>query len=240
MFLKIALSSLVFGLIIGPQTLAKTAPVSSGQKAYVVDDRLSALRRDADTKSRVLQRLRLGRAVVILESKGARGAEPAFYRVAVTRRTRGWLHQSSVAVPGRPREDERLLKLAEGMQEAIDRVRLYRLFIERFNRSALMPRALMRLGEDGERAADLLTRRARRRLAELTPTGARLKDYYLNDAGLDRFSKLDIKFDFDEGAAQYLYDGQAYREVVKRFPRSREAEAARVKLGLRAVKTARQ
>lgn len=240
MLLKIAFSSLVFCLLISSQTLAKTTPGFSGQKAYVVDDRLSALRRDADTKSRVLQRLRLGRAVVILESRGARGAEPAFYRVAVTRRTRGWLHHSSVAVPGRPAEDVRLLKLIDGMQEVTDRIRLCRLFVERFNRSALLPRALMRLGEDGERAAELLTRRARRRLADLNLTEARLKDYYLNDAGLDRFSKLDIKFDFDEAAAQYLYDGQAYREVVKRFPRSREANAAREKLGLSGLKAARQ
>lgn len=240
MLLKIAFSSLIFCLLISAQTLAKTPNGSAGQKAYVVDDRLSALRRDADTKSRVLQRLRLGRAVVILESRGARGAEPAFYRVAVTRRTRGWLHRSSVAVPGRPREDERLLKLIDGMQEVIDRIRLCRLFIDRFNRSALLPRAFMTLGEDGERAADLLTRRARRRLAELSATDARLKDYYLNDAGLDRFSKLDIKFDFDEATARYLYDGQAYREVVKRFPRTREAQDAGKKLELMGLKTARQ
>ena len=76
-------------------------------KAFVVDDRLSALRRDADMQSEVIQRLRLGRQVFIIATKAGRHGNPTFYRVAVTRRTRGWIHQSALAVPGRRGEDER-------------------------------------------------------------------------------------------------------------------------------------
>ena len=58
-------------------------------KAFVVDDRLSALRRDADMQSIVIQRLRLGRRVFIIGTRSGVPGNPTFYRVAVTRRTRG-------------------------------------------------------------------------------------------------------------------------------------------------------
>ena len=41
-------------------------------KAFVVDERLSALRREAAFKSEVRQRLRLGRQLYILERRGPR------------------------------------------------------------------------------------------------------------------------------------------------------------------------
>ena len=40
-------------------------------KAFVVDDRLSVLRREADVRSQVVQRLRLGRPVYIIGSREA-------------------------------------------------------------------------------------------------------------------------------------------------------------------------
>src|SRR5258706_11964080 len=44
-------------------------------KAFVVDERISALRREAALKSEVRQRLRLGRQLYILETRGARNDE---------------------------------------------------------------------------------------------------------------------------------------------------------------------
>ena len=82
-------------------------------RAFVVDDRLSVLRRGADVRSQIMQRLRLGRRVYILGSNSAAGDQPKCYRVAVTRRTRGWIHNSAVAIPGRAGDDARLLRLAE-------------------------------------------------------------------------------------------------------------------------------
>ena len=67
-------------------------------KAFIIDDRLSALRRKPGLKSQVIRRLRLGHAVYIMGTAKADPGEPRFYRIAVTRRTRGWIHESALAV----------------------------------------------------------------------------------------------------------------------------------------------
>jgi hypothetical protein len=222
---------------------AKGSPASSIRsprfiKAFVVDDRLSALRRDADMQSEVMQRLRLGRRVLIIGTKAGRKDNPTFYRVAVTRRTRGWIHHSALAVPGRPGEDARTMRLIETASDGLDRIELCGLFIERFARSAIAPRVMLALAEEADRAASTLTRRARKRLAKLDEEN--LKDYYLNDPGLDRYSKLRVKFDFNQATTQYVYDGQAYREIIKRFPESDEAKRARQRLDRVEQRLARQ
>ena len=105
-----------------------------------------------------------------------------------------------------------------------------------------MPRALLLIGEEAERAAPTLGQRARKRLAE--PGGGDssigLRDYYLNDSGLDRFSKLGVGFQFSEPTAEYVYDGKAYREIIKRFPQCEEASLARHRLELARQKLARR
>jgi hypothetical protein len=207
-------------------------------KAFVVDDRLSALRRDADMQSEVIQRLRLGRRVLIIGTKAGRQGNPTFYRVAVTRRTRGWIHGSALAVPGRPGEAERLMRLIETASDGLDRIALGELFLERFARSPFAPRVMLAMAEEADRAASALTRRARRQLAKLD--AANLKDYYLNYPGLDRYSKLRVKFDFNQATTQYVYNGQAYRELIKRFPESDEAKRARQRLDAVEQKLARQ
>lgn len=201
-------------------------------KAFVVDDRLSALRRNADVKSPVIHRLRIGRPVFIFASKTSGFDQSRFYRVAVSRRTRGWIHEAAVAVPGRAGEDQRFMKLIQNTGDGIDRITLCRLFLEHFNRSALAPRALLAIGEEADRAAATLTRYARKRLKELDEKNgnASIRDYYLNDAGLDRYSKLQVAFDFKDSTAEYSYDGKAYREIIRRFPDSKEAQIARARL----------
>lgn len=200
-------------------------------KAFIVDDRLSALRREADMQSEVIQRLRLGRPLYIIQSKGGVKGQPAFYRVAVTRRTRGWIHQSAVAVPGRAGEDQRVMNLIDA-RDGLERLTLCRLFIEKFGRSPLLPRAMFAMADESDRASNSLTRNARKRLESLTEeeNSVGVRDYYLNDPGLDRYSRLRIKFDFDEAANRYIYDGQAYRDIIRRFPNSDEAVRARLRL----------
>lgn len=201
-------------------------------KAFVVDDRLSALRRNADVKSPVIHRLRIGRPAFIFASKTSGPDQSGFYRVAVSRRTRGWIHKAAVAVPGRAGEDERFMKLIQNTGDTIDRITLCRLFLEHFNRSALAPQALLVIGEEADHAATTLTRNARKRLKELDEKNgnASLRDYYLNDSGLDRYSKLQVAFDFKDSTAEYTYDGKAYREILRRFPNSKEAQTARARL----------
>ena len=199
-------------------------------KAFVVDERLSALRREAALKSEVRQRLRLGRQLYILETRGARNDEPGFFRVAVTRRTRGWIHQSAVGIPGRKGEDERVIALIAGARDGVDRIALCKLFIERFPSSRLTPRALLMMGEEADRAAPSLGGRAHRRLEGTSGERLKSRDLYLNDPGLDRYSRLKISFDFDEASGRYAYDGRAFREILKRYPLSSEASQARTRL----------
>lgn len=199
-------------------------------RAFIVDDRLSALRREPDMKSQVIHRLRLGRPVFIIESKGGGGDQPRFYRIASTRRTRGWIHESALAIPSRLHEDERIIKLITGTRDGLDRITLCRLFLEQFSRSPIAPRALLALAEEADQASVALTQNARKRLKDIDACSASLRDYYLNDTGLDRYSKLGIAFDFKSSTAEYVYDGKAYREIVKRFPHSAEAQQARKRL----------
>jgi hypothetical protein len=48
--------------------------------------------------------------------------------------------------------------------------------------------------------------------------------------GLDRYRRQGIDFVFDEQAKQFHYDGAAWRELVRRYPRSAEATEARQRL----------
>ncbi|HWO01518.1 MAG TPA: hypothetical protein VNS63_19820 [Blastocatellia bacterium] len=185
-------------------------------------------------KSPVVHRLRIGRPVYIVGSSKAITGEPKFYRVAVTRRTRGWIHNAAVAIPGRAGEDKRLLKLAESASDGFDRISLGLLFGERFRSSPLAPNALLVVAGEAERFAPILSQRAAKRAATVDPKtpNASSRDYYLNDVALDRFSKLGIAFDFDQAAGQYIYDGAAYRVIIKRFPASEAAKIARERLDL--------
>lgn len=227
-------------LVAGQQESTPNRPANAGtsstqsakrpifSKAFVVDDRLSALRREPGLQSEVIHRLRLGRAVYIITSTKPK-AEPRFCRVAVTRRTRGWILESALAAPGKTGEDRRIMKLIEGTKDGVDRISLCRLLIERFSQSPLVPRALLLMGEEADRAAHALTQRARKRLADASEENwnAKARDYFLNDVGLDRYSKLHIVFDFNEVTSEYVYDGRAYAEVVRRFSNHEEARLAR-------------
>jgi len=199
-------------------------------KAFVIDDRLSVLRRDPRLQSAVLHRLRLGRQVFIVGTSGARSDQPKFYRVAVTRRTRGWIHASSLAVPGRAGDDQRILYEIEHNVEGFERILLCRLLTQQFARSRLMPRAMYLFGQEADRLAQTLSERAGRRLASVSTSGTSLRDYYLSDVGLDRFSKLGVIFNYDESRSEFAYDGKVYRELIKRFPHTDEAKLARQRL----------
>jgi hypothetical protein len=218
----------------GPNPLPSSWAAPEGRvryvRAFVVDERLSALRREPALKSEVRQRLRMGRSLYILETRGARNGQPAFFRVAVTRRTRGWIHQSAVGIPGRKGEDERVIALMAATRDGVDRIALSKLFIERFPGSVLKARALLMMGQEADLAAASLGGRAHRRLEGPLDEHLKIRDLYLNDPGLDRYSRLNVNFDFDEATGRYSYDGRAFREILKRYPLSNEAGQARLRL----------
>jgi hypothetical protein len=94
------------------------------------------------------------------------------------------------------------------------------------------------LGEEAERVAEILSQRTRRRLGEVRSAVAEVRDYYLSDAGLDRYSKLGVVFDFHDSTGEFAYDGKAYQDVIRRYPRSDEAKLARQRLDLSRGKAA--
>lgn len=221
---------------------SQTAKRVSFVKAVVIDDRFSALRREPSLQSEVIHRLRLGHTVYVIHQDNFETSHSAFCRIAASRRTRGWIYRTAIAVQGRAGEDQRIMKLIDGTSDGLDRIALCRILIERFGQSALVPRALLRMGEEGERAAETLTQRARKRITEAAAAGASssLRDFYLNDSTLDRYSKLRIVFEFNEQTREYIYDGRAYRDLLSRSPHSEEALLARQRLGRVKDKTARR
>ncbi len=211
-------------------TQAQRRSTGGGSRGVVVDERLAALRDEPSLNARLLQRMSRGRMVSILAQKRAPDGV-LFYRVAVTRRTRGWLQSEALIVPGRAGEDERLLRLLRASED-FDRIIRARIFLDMFPKSPLRATALMLYGEAAEAAAERLSREAARRLQEkeIAATGAPQFSYFMNYNGLDRYNRQGIRFIFDRATRRFHYDGESWREIVRRYPRSPEAEAARKRL----------
>lgn len=203
---------------------------AGGRVAFVVDERLSVLRDAPRLDANLLQRLGRGRAVAVAGARETRDGV-TFLRVAVTRRTGGWVQADAVVRPSVAGEDARLLRLVRGSAE-FDRLARARIFLDAFPRSPLRPAVLLDFGDAAEEAAARLSRDAARRLdaRELAAGGAPLASYFLNFNGLDRLNRIGAKFVFDGAAKRFHYDGAAWREILSRHPRSPEAAEARRRL----------
>jgi hypothetical protein len=204
-------------------------PPALGSVAVVVDERLSVLR-DAPRPSAGLVR-RLGRGSFVAVTGERASGDIRYLRVIVTRRTSGWLQAEAVVRPSRAGDDARLLRLVRGSAE-FDRLARAHILLEAFPRTSLRPAALLIYGDAAAEAAERLTREARRRLdpAEISAGGAPPASYFQNYNGLDRYRRLGVVFDFDSAAKLYRYDGAAWREILRRHPRSPEADEARKRL----------
>jgi hypothetical protein len=210
----------------GARAKGRRRPPAGGGAAVVVDERLSALREAPNLSAGLVQRLGRGRYVVVTGERRSRDGL-TFLRVAVTSRTSGWVQSEAFVRPSRAGEDARLLRLIKGSED-FDRLARAQIFLEAFPRSALRPAALLLYGDAAEAAAARLTREAARRLdaREMEAGGAPLTSYFLNYAGLDRYRRLGVVFDFDAAARQFRYDGAAFREILRKHPRSPEATEA--------------
>jgi hypothetical protein len=212
------------------RVLAKKRAPPGGRVAVVVDERLSALRAAPDLTARLLERLSRGHLVSI---RGARTTADGlkFYRVALSRRTFGWLQSDAVVVPGRAGDDRRLLTLIENSDD-FDRIVRARTFLDAFPQSLLRSKVLAMYAGEAEDVADKLTRDAGRRFTknELPANGAPEFSYYLNYNGLDRYNREGITFLFDRTSKKFSYNGAAWREILKRYPNSPEAVEARKRL----------
>lgn len=199
----------------------------SSRSGIVVDERLAVLRAGPQFSAAFVRRVGRGRIVAILETQRTREGV-IFYRVAVTRRTRGWLQREAVVTPARAGDDARLLELIRASRY-FDRIARARIFLDAFPRSPHRPAVLLILGEEAEKAAVKLSQDAARRLdpEELQATGASLAAYFLNYNGLDRYRRQGIAFRFDSQTRQFQYDGAAWRELIRRHRGSAEAAIVR-------------
>lgn len=205
-------------------------PPAGGRIAVVVDERLSALRATPDFSGKLLRRVGRGKLVAVRKEK--RTADGVvFYQVNVTRRTGGWLQRESVVLPGHAADERRLARLISASED-FDRIIRAQIFFDLFPRSALRPTVLLLYGDEADKAAAKLARDAARRLDpdEIKANSAPLFSYYLNYNGLDRYRRQGIVFRFDSVTRQFHYDGAAWREIVRRYPRSSEAAEARQRL----------
>jgi hypothetical protein len=213
------------------QVMAKRNVFAPGQRAVVFDERISALRAQPDLKAPLRQRLRRGRVVGILgATKNKSGAR--FLRVAVSRNTQGWVLADAVARRGNLADGERLMGLIEETEDDFTKIKLARLCADEYRATKFASRALLILGTAAEGVADRLTREAKRRIGDEESIGGLKRGaYFLNYAGLDRYNRIGVTFDYDEKEDRMIYDGKAYRELLRRYPHSGEAMEARQLLG---------
>jgi len=212
------------------QGQGRRRPPSGGGVAFVVDERLSALRDAPRLTANLVRRLGRGSVVAVSGGRGERDGV-TFLRVSVTSRTSGWVQADALVRPSVAGEDARLLRLVRGSAE-FDRLARARVFLDAFPRSPLRPAALLVFGDEAEAAAARLSGEAARRLdaREMEAGGAPRASYFLNFNGLDRLNRLGVKFVFDAASKRFRYDGAAWREILRRHPRSPEASEARGRL----------
>ncbi|HZS09918.1 MAG TPA: SH3 domain-containing protein [Blastocatellia bacterium] len=212
------------------QSRTKRARRVPGQRAVVIDNRLSALRAKPDVRAAITQRLSRGHLVGVIRP----GRQ--WHQVYVTRHTRGWILAEAVARSGRADDAARLMKLIEETKDNYTRASLARFYVDEFRATPSAPRALLLLGKAAEAACPRLTRDARKRTAnngEPDPrVGAHLgrREYLLNYPGLDRWNRAGITFEYDAAGDKLTYAGEAYRELLRKYPRSEEMKTAKEKI----------
>jgi hypothetical protein len=205
-------------------TLAqKPKPPAGGRLAIVVDERLAALRLTPQLTGRLVRRLSRGRMVAVRSVRTSPDGI-AFFLVNVTSRTHGWLQREAVVSPSRAGDDRRLLDLIQRSQD-FDQISRARIFLDHFPRSPLRPAVLLLLGDSAEELAATLSKSAARKIPENLGDTPEFS-YYLNYTGLDRYNRLRVTFVFDQSTKRFHYDGAAWREVIRRYPKSPEAFAA--------------
>jgi hypothetical protein len=217
---------LIVGCLTESQAQKPKAP-AGGRIAVVIDERLAAVRSTPNLSGDLVRRLSRGRLLAV---RGARtGADGVvFFLVNLSSRTHGWIQREAVAAPWRAGDDERLLRMIRNSTE-FDLVTRARIFLDYFSRSPSCAEVLQLLGAAAEEVAVKLSRQASLRLVN-NGEDAPVFSYFLNYSGLDRYNRQGVRFVFDREARQLHYDGAAWRVIVRRYPRSPQAEEARTQL----------
>ncbi len=229
---KLALCLLLF--LFDPNTIIaqQRKPPTGGRLAVVVDERLAALRATPELSGKLVRRLSRGRLVAVRSSKTSADGI-TFLLVNVSSRTHGWIQRDTVVSPTRPNDDRRLLTLIQ-RSDGFDRLARARIFLDHFTRSPLRAEVLLLLGDTAESLAAKLSQDAARRLNDDLGDAPEFS-YYLNYTGLDRYNRQRIGFVFDQTTKRFHYDGAAWRELIRRYPKWPEANEARRRLDREAV-----
>ena len=219
---------LLFILFLQITGFAQKKPPSGGRLAVVVDERLAALRATPQLNGKLVRRLSRGRLVAVRSSKTSADGI-TFLLVNVSSRTHGWIQREAVVSPSRSSDDRLLLALIQ-RSSGFDRVTRARIFLDHFPRSLLRPEVLLLLGDTAESLAAKLSQDAARRLKDVGD--APEFSYFLNYTGLDRYNRQRVGFVFDKTTKRFHYDGAAWRELIRVYPRSSAASEARKRLDL--------
>lgn len=200
---------------------------TGGRRGIVVDERLAALRRTPQLNGSLVRRLSRGRIVYIRASRTTPEGI-VFLLVNVTSRTHGWIQREAVVSPAHAGDDRRLRDLIKASQ-GFDQIGRARIFLDHFPRSPLRPEVLLLLGKTAQTQAAELSRDAARRLTAVSPNTPAFT-YFLNYSGLDRYNRQRVTFLFNHSTKRYYYDGAAWRELLRRHPKSPQALEARQRL----------
>jgi hypothetical protein len=224
---KLTLCLLLF--LFGPNTILaqQRKPPAGGRLAVVVDERLAALRAMPQLNSQLVRRLSRGRLVAIRSSKTSADGI-TFVLVNVSRRTHGWIQREAVVSSSRAGDDRKLLTLIQ-RSDGFDRIVRARIFLDHFPRSPLRPEVLLFLGDTAEDLAAKLSVDAARRLKDGLGDAPEFS-YYLNYTGLDRYNRQRVGFVFEKTTKRFHYDGAAWRDLVRRHPKTSQAAEARKRL----------
>ncbi|MCC6744678.1 MAG: hypothetical protein IT175_12540 [Acidobacteria bacterium] len=203
---RLARSAVVRAIVLLVLLAAAPAALAAGpqhwRRAYVIDSDLAVLRREPGLRSGILKRLRHGRMIAIVERPVSVDGV-AWVRVAVTRRTRGWLPVSAIASPN-DRDGEARLSSRIAQTDGFSRLELTRLTIDHFPR--LREQAALAFEEEARRAASALTERAARRFAYVRLSGMdELRVRMLLDPHLDRYIRLGVRFEAYPETLEYRF-----------------------------------
>jgi hypothetical protein len=221
------------------KSLSATAKKVVKNKAFIVDQRLAIVRLTASLYAKPLQRMSAGREIAVGESKEADGV--TFYRVFDSKKATGWIQADAITGTFRRGDDERLARLIQG-SEGFERIERASIFIDLFPTSPLRPPILLLFGDLIEEEAARLSVRATRNLdrREMAASGAPLHSFYLNYPFLDRFRRLGVVFLFNSNTRNYHYDGETWKQLLKKYATSSEVVEAQKRLDSLREKLERQ
>lgn len=213
------------------QLQTKPRTEQKGQRAVVVDERLSILRFEPSLSAIILQRISTGREIKIIGGKEVDGVY--FYRVVVPPETRAWIQSEAVVSTVRKGDEARLFNLIK-VSEDFERLERARIFLEMFPNSQHRPAVLLIFGNEASKATEHLSRDAIRKLEqkEMEASSASVYSFFMSYNGLDRYRRQGVNFSYDMEKKKYIYDGAAWREIVQKYPNSSEASEAKKHLEL--------